>query len=102
MDSTKEDIVINCLPVTNDNPLQLATVNCNIYVPDLHATFDSVQQHFPNFTRMDTLATMAVAAVDNINMPGYYFWVASQTIFPEEAIHQHFINIRIDFRNINP
>lgn len=101
MDSTKEDIVINCLPVTGDL-LQMATVNVNIYVPDFHATVDSVQQYFPDLARLDTLAAKAITAVDNTNTAGYFFWVASQTIFVEEAIHQHFINLRVEFKNINP
>ncbi len=101
VDSVKEDIVINCLPVTN-NLLQLATVNVNIYVPDFHATVSGTQQYLPDLARLDTLAAMAITALDNINMPGYYFYVASQVVYNEEAIHQHFINIRIEFRNINP
>ncbi len=101
MDADQEDIVINCLPVTN-NLLQLATVNVNIYVPDFHATVSGTQQYLPDLARLDTLAAMAITALDNINMPGYYFYVASQVVYNEEAIHQHFINIRIEFRNINP
>lgn len=102
MDSVKEDVVINCLPVTGTNPLQLATANVNIYVPDLHATVNGIRQYLPDFARMDTLAAKAIAAVDNTNAAGYFYWVASQSIFDEDTTHQHFINLRIDFKNINP
>lgn len=101
MDSVLEDIVVNCLPVTGDL-IQLATVNVNIYVPDLHATVAGVRQYLPNLARMDTLAAMAITALDNINTPGYYFYIASQVVYQEQAIHQHFINLRIEFKNINP
>lgn len=101
MDASKEDIVINCLPVTNDL-LQLATVNVNIYVPDLHASVGGIQQHLPDLARLDELAAMAITSLKDVNTPGYYFYVASQVVYNEEAIHQHFVNIRIEFRNINP
>ncbi len=100
MDTSKEDVVINCLPVTND-VLQLATVNVNIYVPDLYATAGGIQQYLPDTSRMDALAALAVAALIDVNTPGYFYDIASQVVYPEGAIHQHFINLRIEFKNIN-
>lgn len=101
VDTGKEDIVINCLPVTN-SLIQLATVNVNIYVPDLHVDIGTTQQYMPDTTRLDTLAAMAITALQNVNTPGYYYDIASQVVFSEEAINQHFVNIRIEFKNINP
>ena len=96
----KEDVVINCLPVTND-VLQLATVNVNIYVPDLHATTGTIQQYLPDLVRLNTLAALAITALNGIYMPGYFFYIASQVVYPEEATHEHFINLRIEFKSIN-
>jgi len=98
--SNSEDVVINCLPVTSDY-LQLATVNVNIYVPDLHTEYNSIQQYLPDLARLDSLAAMAITALQGVYEAGYFFYIASQVVYAEEATHEHFINLRIEFKNIN-
>lgn len=98
--SASEDVVINCLPVTSDY-LQLATVNVNIYVPDLHSEYNSTEQYLPDLARLDTLAAMAITALYGEYRPGYFFYITSQVVYAEEATHEHFINLRVEFKNIN-
>lgn len=101
--SVKEDIVINCLPVSNDM-LQLATANVNIYVPDLFlkiGAIEGVDQYIPNISRLQTLAGLAITILKNVNLPNYFYDIVSQGIIREPEGNQHFVNIRIEFKNIN-
>lgn len=99
--STKEDIVINCLPVSNEQ-IQRATVNVNIYAQDIPIRVDGVQQHAPDIDRLQFLAAKAVHKLESIYYPGYSLVITQQSVIKEEAVNQHFINIRIEFRFINP
>lgn len=99
-DSKLEDIVINCLPASGAQ-LQTATVNVNIYVPDIMIKIDGKNQYKSNFTRLKTLATLAITLLEEIAMPGYIIKIVNQSIIKEELIHQHFINIRLEFTTFN-
>jgi len=99
-DSNKEDIVINCLPVTNEQ-IQKATVNVNIYVPDLKVRISGKQQTVPDIERLQFLAAKAVQKLESIYYAGYSIEVSHQGLLKEEAVNQHFVNIRIEFRFIN-
>ena len=99
-DSKLEDIVINCLPASGAQ-LQTATVNVNIYVPDLMTKTDGKNQYKSNFIRLKTLATLGITLLREIAMPGYIIEIVNQSVIREELIHQHFINIRLEFKTFN-
>jgi hypothetical protein len=98
--SKLEDIVINCLPASGAQ-LQTATVNVNIYVPDLMIKIDGKNQYKSNFTRLKTLTTLGITLLREIAMPGYIIEIVNQSTIREELIHQHFINIRLEFKTFN-
>ena len=98
--SILEDIVINCLPASGAQ-LQTATVNVNIYVPDLMIKIGGKNQYKSNFIRLKTLATLAITLLEEIAMPGYHIEIVNQSIISEELIHQHFINIRLEYKSFN-
>ena len=98
--SGNEDIVINCLP-TSGHQMQTATVNVNIYVPDTLIKISGVNQYKSNFTRLKTLSTLAISLLIEIAMPGYHIRIVNQGVINEDIIHQHFINIRLEFKTLN-
>jgi hypothetical protein len=100
LNSRTEDIVINCLP-TSGTQLQTASANVNIYVPDIKFRAAGNDQCQSDFTRLKTLASLAIALLEEVSMPGYHIKIVSQDMFKEAEIEQHFINIRIEFKTFN-
>jgi hypothetical protein len=97
VNSNVEDVVINSLPITNQQ-LQQAIVNVNVFVPNLavEETGD-ISRQVPDVTRLKTLAGLAVQELTD-GISGDYTWdVQQQTLIQEEESGQHFINIRIQF-----
>lgn len=99
-DSTKEDVVINCLPVSGSQ-LQYATPNVNIYVPDLQIKIAGKPQYKPDFPRLKTLAGLASQLLRKVATPEYSYEIAFQGELREEATNQRFINIRLEFKTYN-
>lgn len=100
INSKYEDVVINCLPVSNDM-IQKATVNVNIYVPDIKAKFQGDEQSLPDMLRLEQLTQMAISLLSDVHFPSYFYEIESQKIFQEVEINQHFSNLRIQFKKIN-
>lgn len=96
-DSPDEDIVINSLGLTGDW-MQRGVCNVNIHVADLLITKGGKKQYVKNVNRLDTLATLAVTTLKEFYSQEYFFRLANQSVIPQPDIHQHYINIRIDFR----
>jgi hypothetical protein len=96
VNSNAEDVVINSLPVTNEQ-LQTAIVNVNVFVQNVEAVTSEGINEFPDVVRLQTLATLAVSALtDGIN--GVYTWdVQQQTVIQDDESDQHYINIRLQF-----
>lgn len=92
-----EDIVINCLGLTGDW-MQRGICNVNIHVPDLLISKGAVKQYVKDVVRIDTLASQAVTTLKEFYTQNYFFKLANQSVIPQPDIHQHYINIRIDFR----
>lgn len=97
--SEVEDIVINCLPASNDQ-LQKATVNVNIYVKDEYLKIGS-NQYMPHYTRLNELAEMAIAQLKNVNEDMYFYDITNQAVMQEREVNQHYVNVRIEFKYIN-
>lgn len=98
--SDKEDVVINCLPVLNDQ-VQLATVNVNIYVPDIESKSNNVSQYLPNHKRLSELANKAKEILEEVYSDEYDYSIQQQGTPKEDAIHQHYVNLRIEFKFYN-
>jgi len=98
--SNKEDCVINCLPVSTDQ-LQRATANVNIYVPDISISLGGKPQYQPAFMRLQELSHIAISILCEMNEEQYLYEISYQGLLKEESINQHFINLRIEFTNIN-
>lgn len=98
--SLTEDIVINCLPTGNAN-VQDATVNLNIYVPDLESKSNSTNQFLPDTKRIEELESIANTVFTDVNASGYWFDVQFISVIQESEINQHFINVRLNIKYIN-
>lgn len=96
VNSNVEDVVINSLPVTNQQ-LQTAIVNVNVFVPELALSVNSEPDDQPDFVRLKQLAALAVAALMD-GVAGDYTWdVQQQTVIEDEESSQYYVNVRIEF-----
>lgn len=99
--SNKEDVVINCLPINNEQ-LQQGIANVNIHVSNKAVSVNGVQDNTqPDHERLEELADLAIEALSDVWEGDYNFDVQSQTIFSDEEAQSHYVNLRIEFNNIN-
>lgn len=98
INSIKEDVVINSLPV-NNLQLQTGLVNVNIHVPNLTVTQNSVSQKISNTVRLKQLANLAISELNEVAIGDTFFYIQQQMLFTEED--SSYINIRLDIYNIN-
>lgn len=99
LNSKKEDVVINSLPINNEQ-LQQCVANVNIHVPDVTFKVDGNVEYQPDHTRLLELAAEAVQSLEAWESD-YHFDVQQQSIIQEESAKEHFINIRLNFYSIN-
>lgn len=100
LNSDKEDVVINALPVTNQK-IQRGLVNVNIHVPNLQLTVGNViDKTQPNSARIKTLASLAIAILkEKWGANGdYLLEIESERVFPDES--NHYSNIRVLFYSL--
>lgn len=93
--STKEDVVVNTITISQEYYPQIAACNVNIHVPDMVVTIGGVQQTMPNIARLKVLSEMAVNALRLAKIDGTALSVEFQKIIEEEDIKQSYTNIRI-------
>ena len=99
-DSKKEDVVINSLPVANQQ-LQLAVANVNVFVPDKTVSDGGVQTKVVDHERLKTLTGIVISALNDILDGDYYYEVQQQTLIQDKESESHYSNIRINFYSIN-
>lgn len=87
--STKEDIVINSLTMTNDF-LQNGVFNVNIYVPMISVKVDGITQFQKNNARLKQLADLVYPVLDDA-------WTNEQNLFVVN--HQDFEDGNDNFYN---
>ena len=92
--STKEDIVINSLPMTS-NFLQNGIFNINCYVPYISVKIDGVDQNMPNNARLEAIAKAVYPVFDDIYKDDYNVDVEDHQSFSEEAEKASYINFRV-------
>lgn len=95
--SKTEDVIINSL-YHDFEQLQRGVLNINVYVPNLKS-----DNAIPNINRLNQLGKLILPIIkDEFGDPvqGYTFWLERQ-LFLIDDNHQHYLNNRIQFRNIN-
>lgn len=101
LNSSKEDVVINALPITSEQ-IQNGIVNVNVHVPNHSVQLaDGVDNSQPNHTRLKALATIAVAVLKDTWADDYNFDVQQQILIEDKEANDHYINIRLEFFNVN-
>lgn len=94
--ATSEYVVVNTLPVSL-GPLQKGVVNINIHVADMVENANG----YPNHERINTLTKLVIPAFDRVSFNGMSCEVESIHIEEEEALKEHYQNIRVKFNVIN-
>lgn len=94
--NTKEDVSLNSLSAPNQQ-LSETVVNVNIHVPNPELSVNDQQDKSqPDYGRFETLANLAIAALDGYSGQNFYFRFDFQTgPYSEDEINEHYINIRI-------
>lgn len=95
--STKEDIAINTIDLTQEYLPQLGVSNVNIHVPDITVRINGVDQTKANRARLKQLTELVVKTLKAANIPGVSLVVTNQKELAQTEISQHFVNIRIDW-----
>lgn len=99
LNSVKEDIVINSLPITNGQ-IQNAVVNVNIHVPNKKVGADGVQDSSqPDSARLKELSNQVINVLDNSWGAGYNYSIQQQNIIQDN--NDYYSNIRVQFVWVN-
>lgn len=95
--SGKEDIVVNCLSLSQYPPPQRGTSNVNIHVPDITARISGQTVRRANDARIEELTTIAVKAIKAMTVEGAQHYISSVTTMREANGSEHYANIRISW-----
>ena len=80
--------------------IQVATVNVNIYCPDITPTIDRIEQRYPNRKRLGELSKLAYKALSVFPVyDRYFFTVLSETVLSEQDFSYSFINFKVQLKN---
>lgn len=94
--STAEDVVINCLPINNEQ-ISKTIANVNIHVPDIDVMMNGLTEKHPNHARLMELANIAMPLLKDKWFDTYHFDVEQQTLIQDREAGDHYINFRIEF-----
>lgn len=93
-----EFIVINTLSNAIGEG-QVATLNVNIYVPDLTPRENAVAQRYPNRERLSYLTRIAYEVLQGYPVTErWYFDVSSENIISDREIPYSFSNIKVTLK----
>lgn len=95
--SESEDIVVNTIALTLDNPPQLGSSNVNIHVSDMDVQINGVQQKKKDRGRLKLLTAIVVDVLKSAKIEGLALIVSTQTTIKEPSISQYYVNIRVDW-----
>ena len=97
--SRKEDVVVNCLPVTGDQ-LQKGVVNVNIHVPNLQITISGQADNSqPDLKRIQEIFEVIEPIIDDAIKNDTDISI-QQAILIEEG-NEHYLNIRLLTHTVN-
>ena len=94
--STKEDVVVNTITIDRELPA-VGTSNVNVHVPDQMIKIGGRQQYKMSRERIRAITNQVLAALEAANPFGIGIKVQNQAIIAEEATHQHYMNIRVQW-----
>lgn len=97
LNSTAEDITINTIVLTQENPPQLGVSNINIHVLDQTVNIGGVQQKLANRLRLKTILNIVLELIRASKIEGVGYTIENQTTIQEPDIFQHYVNIRINW-----
>jgi len=93
--TASEYIVINTLPMqVNDDETQRVLMNVNCHVKD---TADGV----PNETAINALSNAVLTILEKVSTTEVLIDLESSEMMPEEAQHEHYMNLRFIVRILN-
>ncbi|MGE5498465.1 MAG: hypothetical protein ACM3Q2_10360 [Syntrophothermus sp.] len=95
--SLLEDIAINTVTLTLDSVPQMGTSNVNIHVPDMDVQISGQVQKKANTMRLKAITGPVLNALSAAKVDGLSFQVVLQSTLSEPAIHQHYVNLRIEW-----
>jgi hypothetical protein len=96
VNSVLEDVVINSLPISNEQ-LQQCVSNVNVFVPDIQIVTDGVFDKVADEVRLSELSILAVQILTD-GISGDFTWdIQQQTLIKDDESDSHYINIRINF-----
>ena len=96
LNSTTVDIAINTIALDTNMP-QTGTSNVNIHVPDIKTKVGRQHQYVVDRNTLRRLTTLVVRAIEHARPTGVQLRVSNQTTIAEESIHQHYMNIRVEW-----
>lgn len=94
--SNKEDIIINCLPITG-NTVQSGIANVNIHVSDLVLKAGDKTQKYPDIKRIKTLSDLAKTVMTGYGSNYNYYIESQHTLKDSEGANNYYINFRIAY-----
>lgn len=102
MDSLKDDVCVNVLALTRDNP-QIGMTNVNIYVGDVKQSINGKDQFVPNYQRLESLSDLASKAISEAllaeEFKGIGFTILEDKTWKNEGNNraEHYQNLRLQF-----
>lgn len=101
LNSRKEDIVINALPMAGDS-LQRCFINVNVYVNNLVIEVNGQNDpSLPDTARLQVLTSAIISLLEDVSADDHYYFVSGQQTIREEQLNQHYSNIKLEFYFIN-
>lgn len=100
INSNNEDIVISILANQNDQ-IQKASVNINIYVSDKAEKVGGLVQYAENTIRLKLLSRMVFDLLENYVGQSFYLKVDSQRVLSVSGKQEHFINTKVYYQCFN-
>jgi len=91
--SDTEYVVINALPI-DANIMQKCYVNVNYHVKD-------IGDGMPDQVKLQAGAQAVLSLIQKVTAATYLIDFEGQEIFKEEALKEHFSNLRFSYKNIN-
>ncbi len=97
INSDKEDIVINSLPISPDFP-ESCVVNVNIYVPNISVKiYGKVDNTMPDTLRLKQLTKLVRQQLESVSEAHYIYSYDGQAVIPSPETNEYYSNIRVYF-----
>lgn len=91
--TAEEYVVINSLPI-NADVMQKCYVNVNYHVKD-------IQEGVPDIVKMAAGSALVLTAINTVSNTTYLIDFESQEVIREDALGEHYTNLRFSIKFIN-